>query len=274
MMKYPYNLHTHTVFCDGKNTPAEMAEAAFAQGFKTLGFSGHSVLPWYENWPMTKEGEKEYIFLVNNLKKEYEGKMEIVLGLELDSQSVYSKEDLDRFSYIIGSVHAAKAPDGKGYYADCDENTIFAGISAFGGIESFCEKYFSEVVLTAQKESTDILGHFDLIVKFNERVHFLDENAKWYRDLALSAADEVSKTDAIVEVNTGAIARNCRSTPYPSEELIRRFNENGTRLILSSDAHSDKKIDCCFTESLELLKKCGINKLSAYENGEFVEVKI
>ena len=26
----PQNLHTHTTFCDGKNTPAEMAAAAFA----------------------------------------------------------------------------------------------------------------------------------------------------------------------------------------------------------------------------------------------------
>ena len=35
------NFHTHTVFCDGKNTAREMAEKAMELGFTHLGFSGH-----------------------------------------------------------------------------------------------------------------------------------------------------------------------------------------------------------------------------------------
>ena len=38
-------VHCHTSLCDGQNTPAEMAAAAFAQGVKVLGFSGHSHTP-------------------------------------------------------------------------------------------------------------------------------------------------------------------------------------------------------------------------------------
>ena len=47
----PQNLHTHTTFCDGKNTPAEMAAAAFAAGLGAIGFSGHSPLDG-EEWCM------------------------------------------------------------------------------------------------------------------------------------------------------------------------------------------------------------------------------
>ena len=36
------NMHTHTVFCDGKNTVDEMVESAIKLGMKTLGFSGHA----------------------------------------------------------------------------------------------------------------------------------------------------------------------------------------------------------------------------------------
>ena len=35
------NLHTHTTFCDGKNTPEEMVRAALSLGMDSLGFSGH-----------------------------------------------------------------------------------------------------------------------------------------------------------------------------------------------------------------------------------------
>ena len=34
--------HNHTTWCDGKNTPEEMAQAAWEQGFTDLGFSGHT----------------------------------------------------------------------------------------------------------------------------------------------------------------------------------------------------------------------------------------
>jgi histidinol-phosphatase (PHP family) len=35
------NFHTHTLFCDGKNTAEEMVQQALANGFEQLGFSGH-----------------------------------------------------------------------------------------------------------------------------------------------------------------------------------------------------------------------------------------
>ena len=39
------DLHTHTTYCDGKNTPREMIEAAMAKGLLRIGFSGHSPSP-------------------------------------------------------------------------------------------------------------------------------------------------------------------------------------------------------------------------------------
>ena len=38
------NAHTHTTFCDGKNTAEEMVQAALDNGFVSLGFSGHSFI--------------------------------------------------------------------------------------------------------------------------------------------------------------------------------------------------------------------------------------
>ena len=42
---YHGSVHTHSTFCDGKNTMAEMAAAAYAAGVKPYGFSGHIHTP-------------------------------------------------------------------------------------------------------------------------------------------------------------------------------------------------------------------------------------
>ena len=39
------SVHTHSTMCDGKNTLAEMAAAAFAAGAASFGASGHSHTP-------------------------------------------------------------------------------------------------------------------------------------------------------------------------------------------------------------------------------------
>ena len=35
-MKHKQNLHTHSTFCDGKNTPEEMAQEAISLGFQEV----------------------------------------------------------------------------------------------------------------------------------------------------------------------------------------------------------------------------------------------
>jgi len=35
------NYHTHSTFCDGKNTPEEIVLAAIDKGFDVIGLSGH-----------------------------------------------------------------------------------------------------------------------------------------------------------------------------------------------------------------------------------------
>ena len=54
------NYHTHSVYCDGRDTPAEMAQAAFDLGFGALGFSGHRD-PAFSPCGMTREKEAAYV---------------------------------------------------------------------------------------------------------------------------------------------------------------------------------------------------------------------
>ena len=44
MLKYYQNLHTHSTYCDGKDSIEGMIQSAIAQGFQSVGFSGHSYM--------------------------------------------------------------------------------------------------------------------------------------------------------------------------------------------------------------------------------------
>ena len=39
------NYHTHSTWCDGKESPRKMIQAAVAKGFEVIGFSSHAMLP-------------------------------------------------------------------------------------------------------------------------------------------------------------------------------------------------------------------------------------
>ena len=63
-----------------------------------------------------------------------------------------------------------------------------------------------------------------------------------YRKAWMKAADTLLKTGKPFEINTGAISRGYRTTPYPDGEICRYLLDHGAKLIFSSDAHSKDAI--------------------------------
>ena len=94
------NYHTHSTYCDGKNTLEEIVLYAIENGCPSIGFSGHGYTPFDLRYCM-KETEK-YIEEVSRLKNKYNGKIEIYCGIEEDAFSYIKRDDYD---YIIGSSH-------------------------------------------------------------------------------------------------------------------------------------------------------------------------
>lgn len=68
------NFHTHTTYCDGKNTAEEMILAAVNQGFTALGFSGHSHTSIDPSYCMTTADTRRYIDEIKALRKNMQTK--------------------------------------------------------------------------------------------------------------------------------------------------------------------------------------------------------
>ncbi|MBE6538584.1 MAG: histidinol-phosphatase HisJ family protein [Ruminococcaceae bacterium] len=234
------DLHTHTTYCDGRDTPRDMAEAALELGMKTLGFSGHSYTFFDERYCMSKKGTELYKKEIAALKEEYKGRLNILLGIELDA---YSEQSVEGFDYVIGSVHYVKVG---GEYLPVDEAARFEGICRdyFGGdYLAFAEEYYRTVRTLAEKK-IDIIGHIDVITKFNEGGKLFDESDPRYIEASRGAVDALLPLGIPFEVNTGAIARGYRTEPYPSASLREYILSKGGKLILSSDSHNTANL--CF----------------------------
>ena len=108
------SVHTHCTFCDGKDTPQAMAEAAFQAGVRYFGFSSHSHTPLPEDEGTTLPKDMTaYRETVLRLRAEYEGRMEILLGIELDNLSDGPRRDLTiglAVPTTCGSPAAAHTP--------------------------------------------------------------------------------------------------------------------------------------------------------------------
>lgn len=235
------NLHTHTLFCDGDNSPRELAETAVEKGFSVLGFSGHSYTSFDEGCCMSRQGTADYRNEINALKSEYAGRLKILCGVEQDYYSDYPADDYD---FVIGSVHYLKVSDG---YISVDESADIQRCAVekyFGGDwYAFTAEYFRTVSDVIRKTGADIIGHFDLAAKFNENGVFFDESDERYLSAAYAAAETLIDAGGIFEINYGAVVHGLRSQPYPRAEIRDFIEAKGGRFIASSDCHEKEYLD-------------------------------
>lgn len=260
------NIHTHSVYSDGKHSPREIIEQAIAQGMTSIGISDHSYTDFDTRYCIQKENNEKYIAELRSLKKEYNGKIEVAVGIELDG---FSKGyDASDFDYIIGSCH----------YIDFGEEIISVDSKLEGvlyAIEKYCggdplkfaRLYFETYAERISVMRPDVLGHVDLVAKLGA----VNESSEEYKRMAVSALCASLEVCPIVEMNTGAISRGYRKEPYPAAFLLSEIKKRGGKIILSSDSHSKDTLTFYFDECLDLLRANGINSVVVYSNGSFNE---
>lgn len=258
-MSFPQNLHTHTVFSDGKNTPEEMVLGALRAGCASLGFSDHSPMPPAadsDGWSMRPEKIPAFRAEVLRLREAYAGWLDIFLGLEQDLDSPPPQGSWD---YLIGSVHGIWAG---GCYLAADESaeSFDRAVRAhFGGnYLAFAQAYYRRAAEAAQ--GCGVVGHFDLVTKSNEGGCRFDEDDPRYRSAALEALEALLERDVIFEINTGAISRGYRTAPYPAPFLLRAIRERGGRICITSDSHQADAITCAFSDAAALAEDCGFRE--------------
>lgn len=269
-MNVKQNLHTHTTYCDGADSPREMVEEAIKRGFGSIGFSGHSYMYYAPEISMSIEGTEKYKNEISGLKEEYKDKIKIFCGLEFD---MYSKVDLTGYDYLIGAVHYFSI-DNKLIDFDRPREVVEDIINKYfnGSGMDYARAYYDSLAKLPEYGNFDIIGHFDLITKHRDSIRFFDEDSDEYKRLAVCAAEKLAGKIPYFEVNTGAIARGYRKTPYPALFIMKELKRLGFKAVISSDCHNKNMLDCCFELAADLLKEAGYKERYILTENGFVPV--
>lgn len=253
-----YNFHSHTPFCDGKDTMEAFIVEAIAQGFTHYGFSPHSPIHIESPCNMTCESVDEYLTEVKRLQKNYGNKINIYASMEIDythkqspSDEYFQKLPLD---YRIGSIHFIPSFNDQNELVDIDGN--------FQNFKTRMEKYFNNdiegVVRSYYKQSLSLveLGGFDIIGhcdKIGLNANFFQEGIiyePWYEKLVLTHIESIMDYHYTVEINTKAWKQYQRLFPHSKYfSLLKKYD---APVVFNSDAHYAQLINAGRQEAMEI----------------------
>lgn len=261
------NYHTHTVFCDGTHTAQEMVEQALALGFTHLGFSGHMDPDIRMDLPV-------YVSEIRRMQEVYRGGIDILLGVELDGLFVPRSEEeaalLQAMEYRIGSTHFIPSPSGgaPGCVDDTAQRLLDFTREEFGGdAYRMAKAYYETEARIFERTDCAFVGHFDLVTRFNDDAHFLEEADPRYYLPALETMEYLVSKGLPFEINCGAVNRGRKAELYPNRFLLRNLREMGGRILLSSDAHQKELLDGGFDIAVRTALECGFTHVEILEHG-------
>lgn len=252
-----YNFHSHTPYCDGRDSMAAIAAAATECGMLHLGFSPHSPITVDSPCNMKAADVPDYMAEVHRLDALLP--INIYAGMEIDYLSpsegpaspFYQDLGLD---YAIGSVHFVKSR--RGQYVDIDGSFERFSRNMAGAFDSdlryVVESFYDSSTEMLEQGCFDILGHFDKVIA-NAALYAPGlEQEGWYRDTVTAFIDRVIASDVIVEINTKARLRPAGRF-FPDTEWWPRLVEAGVVLAVNSDVHEAALIDASRSEAFDIL---------------------
>lgn len=262
-----YNFHSHTQYCDGRAPMSAMAEHAFKAGFKTWGFSPHSPLPeaghpMHRKFPfisdcnMTSADVEPYLHETKLLADKYEGKMQILAGMEIDYLSRDWGAHIDYFQnlplhYKISSVHFIPTQDG--FFVDCDGSAkrFTDNLHQYfkSDLRYVVEKYFEQELNMIECGGFDIIGHCDKIIANAIAIDPEIGETSWYHALMQDVINNCISRNIIIEINTKAIQDRGRF--FPDTIWWKSIKDAKHPVIINSDAHYPDKVTLGRKEALE-----------------------
>ena len=229
-----FNYHTHTYRCGhATGTDEEYVEAAIKTGYTVLGFSDHAPYKTIDvSWArMNWDRLEDYLESVRELRKKYEGIIDIHLGLETEFYPEFldeKKELHDMVEYLILGQHFIK-PDSTG---------SFFGHNSDAEIMEYAER-------VCQGLDTGLftyLAHPDVFM--NHQSEFNETCQKAARMILKKAVE----TDTPIEINIHGVSRGKHMFPagrqyfYPHKDFWRIAAEYPVKCLYGIDAHSPRQL--------------------------------
>lgn len=258
----PADYHTHTPLClHAEGTPEAYIDAAIAASLTEYGISDHNPTEQdnFDEWRMNKSQLPEYIDWIERARSHAGDKIPVRAGMECDwlpncTPWIEKLKTEYHWDYLIGSVHYL------GDNWDFD-NPKWLGKWAEIDIDDAWTKYWKTYTEMADSGIFDIMGHPDLIKKFNYRP--TGDLTRFYEP----AIDAIATAGSIIELNTAGWHKPC-AEQYPHHEFLELARDAGIDLIISSDAHHPDQVARDFTKATEIAKNAGYQQTTLINQGQ------
>jgi len=270
------NYHTHTNFCDGKGSIAEVISTACNLGMPVVGISSHGPLPFERKWCMKSGNIDNYVSEIRKIAS-IESTIEVFAGLEADfvpgkvSPATYR----DKLDYVIGSIHFVdEFLNGEGWEIDGPYQEFTEGFEKIfrNDMKAVVTRYFELTRQMVNESEPDIVGHLDKIKMQNREHSRFDEADNWYRSAVRDTLLTILRTECIVEVNTRGLYQGKTTTTYPSPWIIEEIAKMKIPVTLSSDAHHPDDLINRFPPAAGVLLQAGIKKIRILSEGKWTDV--
>lgn len=253
--------HTHTRFCyHGSGAELdEYVERAIRLGFERYSVTEHPPLPegWVPNERLMAELAMPlsqlpaYIEYALAMKKRYEGRIELTVGLEMDyldgSESFSDqlmKPYLDVLEDAVVSVHYLPGEGGM-YCVDFTAEDMRRNLlPAYGSMDSLAEAYFDHmeraIAWAAKLPMRKRIGHPLLIRKFRTELPPIDETL--LRRRLERVAGLLAESGVGLDVNTAGLRVATCGEAYAPEWFVRRCQAAGVQVVYGSDSHKPEQV--------------------------------
>ena len=257
--------HLHSKFSsDSTEEPENVIKKSIELGMKSICFTDHMDY----GYPVRKEEPdltfcldiKEYTKKLSALKKKYNSKIDVLIGIELGIMPNIADKNREiissyPFDYVIASTHQieGKDPYFKEFWEGRDINKILI-------------QYFEEMLACVEEfDDYDCLGHMDYIARYipDKSYIFNPENYKTIIDTILKT---IIKKGKGIEINTAGYRYNMGRTNPGTDILMRYKNLGGKIITIGSDAHKAADVGTAFDKVSSILGKCGFTAYYTYKN--------
>ncbi len=223
---------------------ANVVQAAAERGFTTYGLSEHAPRFSVEHLYPEERGLtpadlvdkfERYVHRAMELRDEYQDRLELLVGFETEALPVDLWADKMRelrrsaaFDYIVGSVHSIGDT-----WIDLNPETSERAALASGGWEALRCAYFDRLAELVETLEPEIVGHVDLIRRFDGHDFQFSGTAMQHAERVLEAA---RAHGAALEVNAAPVRRGFGPV-YPGPQVLARAQQMGVAVTLGDDSH-------------------------------------
>jgi len=250
--------HIHTALCGHAVGDMETyVQTAVEKDLEELGFNDHAPTFHVQDPRLAMAADQLpfYVSQVRALQKQYDRprirlgvEADFVPGHEADLKDLLNQYDFD---YVYGSVHII----GDWRF---DDSRLYPDHYRGRDREQAHRDYFELIQRSARSGLFDIMGHMDLIKKFD---HWAQPEID---ELLERTVEVIAESGVCVEVNTSGLRRPCREI-YPSEMILKLCRRHDVPVTLGSDAHHPREVGMDFDRAVDLLKKVGYSQIATFE---------